>query len=64
MMCNNATKFNPPSHEVHIFAQRLLSVWEEKWRALPSKEVPVSRSYSEDPVADDGDADEDDFETG
>lgn len=65
MMCQNAMKFNPPSHDVHIAAARFLKLWEEKWKALPPKEVPVVRSYSEDPIAnDDGDAEDDDFEDG
>lgn len=65
LMCQNAMRFNPPSHDVHIAAQKFLKLWDEKYKSLPPKEVPVSRSYSEDPVADDaGDVEEDDFEDG
>jgi bromodomain-containing factor 1 len=65
MMCQNAMKFNPPSHDVHIAAQRFLKLWEEKWKALPPKEAPPrARSYSDDPVEDVADAEDDDFEDG
>lgn len=53
LMISNAQQFNPPTHDVHVAAKKLLQVWQEKWAGLPAK-VEV-RDESEDPLADDDD---------
>lgn len=62
LMFKNAISFNPPDHEVHAVAKSMLSVWNERFKGLPPKEVP--RGLSEDLGVDEMVAEEieDDFE--
>lgn len=63
LLCNNATKFNPPNDAVHNAANALLQLWNEKSRSMPPKQ-PEPRAVSEDAIGDDLDDSDDEDKDG
>ncbi|KAH7287623.1 hypothetical protein KP509_32G066800 [Ceratopteris richardii] len=43
---DNAMLFNPPGHEVHAAAKRMLKLFEKEWNKSASKSTPLSTSKS------------------